>query len=135
VKKTCSKCGIEKKFSDFHHYRRNECKACCVARALANYHARLSEKRECKACGIEKELRDFNRSHAVCKVCRSERRREAASARVLTGDEKLKAIDLVPCSVCSLRGHEPGDPDKCLGSSKLYQRGAGGAGIGGMWWV
>jgi len=26
----------------------------------------------------------------------------------------LRPIDLVPCKVCSLRGHEAMDPDKCL---------------------
>lgn len=131
----CTKCHESKKFSDFHD-RRHECKACYSARKLAYYHARLNEKRTCNTCGIEKELRDFHISHLTCKPCRAEKRlRKGRESAGLSGDEKLKPIDLTPCKTCGLRGHEPGDPDRCLQSSKLYQRGAGGAGMGSMWWV
>jgi Zn ribbon nucleic-acid-binding protein len=134
MKKECSKCHEWRKFSDFSATRA-ECKACLAARSLARYHERLKDKRVCAACGVEKELSAFHISHLTCKPCRAERRlRRAREYAGLSGDEKLKPIDLVPCTRCNLRGHEPGDPDKCLQSSKLYQRGAGGAGLGGQWW-
>lgn len=36
----------------------------------------------------------------------------------------LKPIDFVPCARCGLRGHAPGDPDRCLFGSAT--RGLGG---------
>lgn len=30
------------------------------------------------------------------------------------GGRELAAVDLTPCPRCSLRGHEEGDPDRCL---------------------
>lgn len=123
MKRPCSKCGIEKKFSDFPH-KRHECRDCCAARSLARYHERLNDLRTCKVCGVEKELREFHISHRACKECRAEKRRGNAY-HVLSGDEKLKPIDLVACHICSLRGHEPGDPDRCrqpLRSSGLGQQ-------------
>lgn len=36
----------------------------------------------------------------------------------------LKPLDFVPCARCGLRGHAPGDPDRCLFGSAT--RGLGG---------
>jgi len=135
VKKECSKCHVFKKFSDFN-LTRNECKPCHSAAMSAAYHERRQRNtRTCNKCGVEKGLMEFNVSHHTCKVCRAEKRRQIEAARVVTRGEKLRPIDLVPCKACGLRGHKPGDPNKCLGSSQLYQRGAGGAGLGSQWWV
>lgn len=43
---------------------------------------------------------------------------------------KLRPEEEIPCSICSLRGHVAGDPDRCIQASPLMQP----RGLGGQWW-
>ena len=69
----------------------------------------------------------------TCSGFAREAKREKRTAGRPTGAicKELSGVDLVPCKVCGLRGHEPGDREKCIGSSQLMQRRSG---LGGQWW-
>ncbi len=82
-----------------------------------------TETRVCKECGISKLMAEFHLTHRRCKACRSTARSQLLRMENRsTMDGKLNASDLVPCVRCGLRGHEPGDPEKCIESSVLWQR-------------
>lgn len=78
----------------------------------------------------------------VCEVCieavkstpsyrRAHRRREENGESAGRMDGKLKPADLVACTKCGLRGHEAGDPAKCLGPVWSFGHSEGGTRVHG----
>ncbi len=74
----------------------------------------------------------------LCKVCTraAEKKRYAALPKgprkkvggYMPPGKPLWGWDVVPCDKCGLRGHPPGDPEKCAGATKERSTGLGARG-------
>lgn len=104
--KKCSWCGEDKPANSDHFYPWVDSR---------NGAQRLSSR--CKPCGREKAI-EWHNSHRV-----QPQPELHAGTRL-----PLSAADLTPCKACGLRGHEAGDPDRCL-------RGVATLGMGAQSWV
>lgn len=146
MKIRCTQCGQEKKFSAFVNGSQ-ACKVCTLD---------PWRERPCVICGTVFKPQANSPSVAAASVCcrylcskaLTRQKREAARPPDWTPkrkkkgpalgesrgamDGKLDPLDHIPCPRCSLRGHEPGDPERCLSSSPLV---GATRGLGGQSWV
>lgn len=121
---------------DGHGQKASACLACL--RKYANDRRRRVTK-ECSSCGEVKPLVDFhwrsdNRQHrAQCKNCFNTIARSAClqrNPRETTGHMRALTVEEVtPCPRCHLRGHVPGDPERCTRPNDPT------SGMGSQWWT
>ena len=76
----------------------------------------MTGEKKCTKCGKKKPLDAFRRRYAGCtkikRVCSD--CRPPVDAIPQGSCKPLDPIDKIPCPRCHLRGHEAGDPDRCL---------------------
>lgn len=90
----------------------------------------------CVRCGIFKAPTDYykthdNRPRRTCKRCVLDKMAADAklkTKRVTKGRIVLGPYDETPCRLCGLRGHLPGDPDRCLDIGEHRSTGMGNQG-------
>ena len=146
--KICSitTCHMAGQFQPLDQFYRAGCRldgqpirtSACITCTLAIVKSKRGQRmRECVGCRRRKPVSDFDKHsmgihvRRVCKACMDENeceRREEDRRRVSGTCRELTGVDVVPCSRCGLRGHEAGDPEKCL-----HPRDPS-AGLGVQWW-